>query len=234
MHVDLTGLSALGGAGSAFIAAISYWWKTAHERRRATRTALFYLLELHHVLSRVRSASSWLKSNLGPSLKGSLHSRGIELNEEEFAASLSEAIPAFEQFGRLQIENSVAGISEGLSRSLVDLAKEDPLLAFRLRGRDQLLLMPQQLNDFVSRRAAEASAPSSDSSNWSGPEEFFSNVSLEELENAIRATASRCDLSTRIRTRALLRSAAEQLGGIDAVAKRVTDEFAASVAAKKV
>ncbi|MBC5782660.1 hypothetical protein H8N03_06865 [Ramlibacter sp. USB13] len=229
--IDLKDLSALGGAGGALIAAISYWWKTRHERRRATRTALFYLLELHHVLRRVYAASRWLKFELGPSLKASLRSRGIELNESEFTSMLAQVMPAFNQFGRSQIERSVAGMAEGLARSLVDLAKEDPVLAFRLRGRDQLLLMPQHVEQIAAGQTA-SQPPGSSDSGWADAGEFFTTVSLEDLENAIRSTAKRCDLCTRFRVWKLLRSAADDRD-IKSVIQRLVDKAAASIAAQK-
>jgi hypothetical protein len=200
--LDPKDLSALGGAGGALIAALSYWAKTRHERRRSTRTVLYYLLEMHHVVHRVKAASDSFKSEFIEEFKAALRKRGLALNEAEAAAAMKQAAPVLARFGRLQIETTVAEIGEAFSKALADLSREDPLLAFRLRGRDQVLLLRRKIETFVTELETESSE--SGSTDISAFDEMLTGTTLEELQFAIRATAWRCDFLTHVQAKVLL------------------------------
>jgi hypothetical protein len=206
--MDLKDLSALGGAASALIAAFSYWAKTRHERRRATRRILFYLLELHHVAHRVRAASRGFRSEFLHVFGAAIQARGFVFNESETAAVLKQAEPVLAAFGRKQLEATVADSSEAFTNALADLSKEDPVLAFRLRGRDQLMLMPQKLESLLAQHTTPSNSTAPNVRDSTVFDEFLAGMAIEDLELAIRAVARTCDFVTHLRVTLLLRKAA--------------------------
>ena len=235
MELDPKDLSALGGAGSALIAAVSYWAKTRHERRRATRTVLYYLLELHHAAYRFRAAMDSVKADLIPELRAALKLRGFELDEGEASAALKQAEPMLAEFGRMQLEGAIAESSEAFAKGLAELSREDPVLAFRLRGRDQLMLLPRKIESFVSQNAAKGSV--SLEADQIGPSDFddlLSKVALEELRMAIRETALRCDLITLIRVKWLLREAEkDESSGLKEIVRPIAEESVSALVRKR-
>lgn len=204
-QLDPKDLSALGGAGGALIAALSYWAKTRHERRRSTRTVLYYLLEMHHVVHRVQATNESFKSEFIQEFRAALQSRGLALNDAEAASAMKQASPVLARFGRMQIESTVSESGEAFSKALADLSREDPLLAFRLRGRDQLLLLRRKIEGFVTELGTQSST--SDPVDVSVLDEMLTGTTLEELRIAIRATAWRCDILTHLQTKVLLNKA---------------------------
>jgi hypothetical protein len=124
--MDPKDLSALGGAGSALIAALSYWAKSRHERRRAATTVLYYLLELHHVVHRIGTASKSLERELVHAFKAACQSRGIAFNESEVTAAMKQAEPLISSLGRVQLEGVVADSASAFASALADLAREKP------------------------------------------------------------------------------------------------------------
>lgn len=200
--MDPKDLSALGGAGGALIAALSYWAKTRHERRRSTRTVLYYLLEMHHVVHRVKAANDSFKSEFIEEFKAALRKRGLTVNDGDAAAAMKQAAPVLARFGRMQIETTVAESGEAFSKALADLSREDPLLAFRLRGRDQLLILHRKIETFLTEFETESSK--SDPAEVSALDDMLTGTTLEELRIAIRATAWRCDLFTHVQAKVLV------------------------------
>jgi hypothetical protein len=199
--MDPLEISALGGAGSALVAAASYWAKTNHDRRRATRAVLYYLLELHHVLYRVRAAGKALESELVAALNVACEVRAIRLDQAELLAAVAKAKPILNSFGRRQIEAMVAASAGAFEKALADLARENPVLAFRLRGRDQVTMLHQKLQSFFGgEQGGVLTDVESSAAQWAQIDELFDELAIEELRSAIRATAWGCDVVTHIKT----------------------------------
>lgn len=225
-------LSALTGAGSAVLAALSYWAKTNHERRRVTRTVLYYLLELLHVTHRVRAALLQLESELIQELRVAHESRNLPFNENEATAAFAAARPHLATFGSKQLEGTVSDSAEAFSKALSDLARENPVLAFRLRGRDQITLLRQKIEDFV------AAAPVVDSQQTNSSELQLAQLdplmfafAEEELRRAIRATLWGCDVVTHFRTIRLLRAVSKEKtsGEFKGVVKGIVESYVGSL-----
>lgn len=222
---DLKDLGFLGGALSALVAAVSYWAKTRHERKRATRTILYHLLELHHVVHRVTGASTILEGELIQQVRAELASRGLTLDESQARSALQEAAPVLRAFGRNELAQAATSVGLAFSNALADLAREDPVLAFRLRGRERLLLLPDAIEAASQNQVRDVSTQ--------GDAQMLHDVllrmSLDDLRAAIRATAWRCDVVTHVRTLLLIRKAEceEESEELKALAARVVHEFIA-------
>ncbi|WP_305639203.1 hypothetical protein [Polaromonas sp.] len=213
--MDLKDLGILGGALSAVIAALSYWAKTRHERRRATRTALYYLLEVHHLVRRLRVATNNLASQIVQDIRTALEERGSSIAEAEVASASEQLKPVMRDFMHAQLEELSTDIRDPFAKALADLAKEDPILAFRLRGRDRLLLLSQNIDAIAAQASAQAVAIGNAERATPGPnvDGFLLDATVSELEHAVRATAWRCDIFTHLGVMLLLRRTAREETG---------------------
>src|SRR4030065_2050911 len=81
--MDAKVLGLLGTALSALIAAIGYYAKTKHERRRATRTVLYYLLELYHLTSKMQFCVKQFPAKYAEECTVALNARGLSFTEVE-------------------------------------------------------------------------------------------------------------------------------------------------------
>jgi hypothetical protein len=222
---DLKDLGFLGGALSALVAAMSYWAKTRHERKRATRTILYHLLELHHVVHRVTAASTILEGELIQQVRAELASRGLAFDESQERAALQEAAPVLRAFGRNELAQAATSVGLGFSNALADLAREDPVLAFRLRGRERLLVLPDAIEAAARKHAQDVSTQRESQA----LHDVLLRMSLDDLRAAIRVTAWRCDVVTHVRTLLLVRKAEreEESEELKELAARVVHEFIA-------
>lgn len=89
--MDPASLGVLGTALSAFVAALSYWAKTRHERRRATRAVLYYLLELHHLVNRIHVSLKAFPSEYVAQCRRALAAAGKVLSEDD-SESLTQGV----------------------------------------------------------------------------------------------------------------------------------------------
>lgn len=200
MDAQLFGLA--GTALSALIAALSYRGKIRHERRRSTRTVLFYLLEIHHFLSRgVLSTSSFPRQYIDK-IVALLSERGIIVSEAEASALPAQIQEAARILLQAELKKLSLAISEPFQAALRDLSREDPLLAFNLRGKDSVSdisdlfeviggkpVQPDMKADEVARASALLSFL----------EDRMKSMASDEVERCIRATAWRCDVVTNYR-----------------------------------
>lgn len=209
--MDLKDLGVLGGAVSAVVAAISYWAKTRHERRRATRTALYYLLEAHHLVRRINAANKHLPNELRAAIEAS----GGAITDAELTSVMEQMKPLMRGFMQAPLEELSTEIRVPFATALADLAKEDPVLAFELRGRDKLLLLSQNIDAMVGQALAQATeiGDAERSAARSNFDAFLLDTAATELDSAIRSTAWKCDLVTHLRVKLLLaRTARNEVG----------------------
>ncbi|MBM5575321.1 hypothetical protein [Deefgea sp. CFH1-16] len=139
----------LGTALSAIIAALSYWAKTKHERRRATRAVLYYLLEVEHLVRKMHYARN-LPNDCVDEMRRTLEINGLVLTEPDAEAAVEEIGQFLHVFATAEFQNLAATIAEPFEKALVELSREDPFLAFTLRGRDQLVMLPQKLAELTA------------------------------------------------------------------------------------
>jgi transcriptional regulator NrdR family protein len=190
LPIDAKDLSFLGGALSTLIAALSYWAKTRHERRRATRTALYYLLELHYLAHRRRRAGDDVPAKVVDQMTAALKRRGISVQPVELATVEKQATIAIQSSMAEEVREALLSFKEPLEKVLSELAREDPVLAFRIRGRDSAML----LFDKVSESATATLTPSDQAIPVFN--RFLGGAALRGLRDAIYSAALACDVIT--------------------------------------
>lgn len=140
-------------------------------------------------------------------MRRTLEINGLVLTESDAEAAVEEIGQFLHVFATTEFQNLAATIAEPFEKALVELSREDPFLAFTLRGRDQLVMLPQKLADITaSIRPSDVPAPEVTFNQQSSPfDSFIRQATLAELDAAILATAWRCDVMTHLRVRLLLR-----------------------------
>ncbi|EWS52965.1 MULTISPECIES: hypothetical protein [unclassified Methylibium] len=208
MDAQLLGLA--GTALSALIAALSYRGKIRHERRRSTRTVLFYLLEVHHFLSRgVLSISTFPKQYIDR-IVGLLSERGISVSEAEASCLPAQIQAALRLLMQSELTKLSAAISEPFQAALRELSRDDPVLAFDLRGKEAVsgisdlfealggkTIQPDMIADDIAKASALMCFL----------DDQMRSMAAAEVERCIRSTAWRCDLVTHYRVRRHLQKA---------------------------
>lgn len=192
---------------SAVFAALSYWAKTRHERRRMTRVVLYHLLEMHHQIRRSHFGLKNYEAEFLKECQRALAENGVAMSGQEAALLKETLAPLLKAYIAQELQSLAAEMSEPFEQALSDLSREDPMLAFMLRGRDQLMMFMRDMESFLAKAVPNHAAvlgatPLGALAIFDGV--LVPNVVLE-LEHALKATAWRCDVVTLVRVRLLLR-----------------------------
>ncbi len=177
---------------SAFVAACAYWAKTRHERRRATRTALYYLLELHYLVHRLLVVAKAGPEPLVRQITAALKKHGRPVTDAESEEATKGFQPLIQVFIQTRLDELSVETREPFAKALADLAKEDPILAFKLRGRDKLLTLSQNLQSMMQKASLQAPA------SVAGMDAYILKEAASDLDHALKTTAWRCDIFTHV------------------------------------
>lgn len=201
----------LGTAASAAIAALGYLWKNWYERRRTTRTVLYHLLEIHHRVARFHFGMKHYPQEHIDRCTEVLKQRGFQLDVatlETLRLMISDSV---RNLALAEIRELKLRLVEPFDKALTDLAKDDPLLAFELRGKDDIasigdklekampgLLSTEEVSVDLATQLAKLREPI---------EDFERTASLDALDRCIRMTASSCGIFTRFKVHRHLKAA---------------------------
>src|SRR5690349_18550044 len=132
---------AIAGAAGIALGELRVWFQDIRARRRALRVALYELLDLRHQvrlkdLTPIRGhLEGYLVRRFGPQLEAELSSPG----GRALVRNILEAIRKAE--GARPLGTSYAAAAD-------NLAPHSPLLAYRLRGRDDLLTLDGMIDRY--------------------------------------------------------------------------------------
>lgn len=229
MNAELYAL--VGTALSAFVAAVGYVLKNQYERRRTTRIVLFYLLELHHWVARLQFGIKHYPQEHIERCQAALKRRGVTLDESHLQL-LQLLLPALvRNLALAEIRALKLQIAEPFAKALMELAKDDPLLAFELRGKDDIASMEEKLESAAPGPITLGDLTTDLASHLprmlDSEEDFERTVSLDALDRSIRMTASRCGLRMRFDVSRHLNKSREVdgLARIDPAFAQRTQEF---------
>jgi len=189
------------------MAAIAYLAKTHHERRRVTRTVLYHLLELHHVVSRTALCLKSLEGVLITAVRQDMEARNETYDEKQGLAAMDAARPELLKFAMAQLDGLSVEMADSYSKALSDLARENPVLAFELRGRDKAVVLISTVRDFMQSSTDQPAPSDKDLPLFN---HFFLQLSEEDLHQAIIKTAWRCDIITHGKVLMHLRTSRNQ------------------------
>lgn len=200
--MDPVEISALGAAGSALLAALAYCAKANHERRRVTRSVVYYLLELHHVVAKVSIVIREMDGILSREISKVLSQRGVDFNKYELEAAIKAALPEIIRFAHALLEKTIRDTAEGYAKALSDLARENPVLAFQLRGREHTAVFFNEMSDFLKKTANDFP----DDAAQIFLKGFFASSAEQDLRRFILKALWGCDVITHYRASILVRN----------------------------
>lgn len=117
---------------SAMIAAISYYGKVRHERRRSLRAVLFQILHFRALTIRAAGALDYIPKAMVAAIELSLQRYDFGIPDGSFE-ELRERIARQVHDSTLDgFVNECLAMVAPLSKALSDLARDDPVLAYRL------------------------------------------------------------------------------------------------------
>ncbi|MFN7122576.1 MAG: hypothetical protein ACK4NM_11145 [Hydrogenophaga sp.] len=193
----------LGATLSALIAAFAYYGKARHERLRTTRTVLYHLLEMRHHFAATEYGVAKFPDQYLEIVNATLKRNRIVIQDAEQEA----LVPLLRQFVReiqgAKVEALVVQIIEPFLRALSDLARDDPLLAYELKGKEVIKSVSSMFAD-VPHFANALEVPSEEEhvkeALLTSLDDLDREVTLGVLANAIRQVARRCGPTVYVRT----------------------------------
>lgn len=236
--MDAQIVSLLATALGALIAALSYSGKIRHERQRSTRTVLYYLLEIHHFLSRSSLGITSFPKEYLRRITQLLHERGVQISPADAAAlpiQLESVLRIWMQSELIKLKTS---ISVPFEKALHELSRDDPVLAFDLRGKEAISNI-SELFELLGSNPRLGVLEGEDAVNaktlMSSLDKSVSSLQIADLVRCIHCAAWRCDLLTNFRVRRRLSKAAavrslDDIGpDISAFIAEMADEIALQI-----
>jgi hypothetical protein len=201
--MDPKALAILGTALSALIAALGYFAKARHERRKTTRIVLYHLLELRQTLAAIWELTSRFPHESVGTLKAALTSNNVALQESDFEEIEVAFKRNFRSFAITKLEEVEREVLQPYARAVADLAMDDPILAFHLKGQASI--------SGTSKAVAQLVGPKPEGMDEGFVDELFAlfedhsrSSSLREISSAIRVVAFEAGSWTYLRVRYML------------------------------
>lgn len=208
--MDAKTLSILGTALSALIAAIGYYAKLRHERLRTTRTVLYHLLEMRYQLATAQYMTGGFLSDYLAACKEVLGPENTQISSSEYEEIEKIGREHFRVFVVAQLEQLKDEVFKPYRDALEILAKDAPILAYRLKGKELFVAPTETSSRLLSLPAAmRMGVVDRDDSEKNALmdnllEDIVRESTLEDINDAIRMVALDCGLLTYIQARILL------------------------------
>ncbi|OYQ38654.1 hypothetical protein CHU94_14475 [Rhodoferax sp. TH121] len=206
MDIDAKILGVLGTALSALFAAWTYFAKIRYEHRRATRVVLYHVLEMHHHIARWNEGVTDFPKNYLRKCNEVLKKRGLVLSEENHKALEAALSNLIRNTAVTEIEQTALIIGPPFLKALEDLAKENPLLAFQLKGKEGLDKPSKFVRDYMERELNDGSEESIQGRKFLSIEadDFIHAIAVRELRRSVLLVAWHCGVWTYWKCRAQL------------------------------
>lgn len=206
--MDSQEIAIVGATFSALIAALAYYGKARHERLRTTRTVLYYLLEMRYHIAVAQYGIANFTEQYKEKVKAVLVANNVVISETELEPIAPLLRRCFNEMLTEQVGTLETQMVEPYLRALTDLSRDDPLLAYRLKGREALARASKEIAKF----AKTINVPEIPPSGADIKEAFFADLddidretTLNLLDMAIRQVAARCGPVVYLRTRHALK-----------------------------
>lgn len=144
----------LGVPAAAIFAAIGYWYKSQREHKKSTRKVLYLMLELRHaimagVFDPEKATDEYFRHSVANSKK-----KGLDLDPAQITDDLRAMVT--EHFENIRAAQQVdfGKILPALDQALLEMACQNPVLAYRLRGKEKLEKLISHTRDYQTKFAS--------------------------------------------------------------------------------
>lgn len=148
--MDVETIIALGGVAlAALLSAVGYLWRVRLEAKRSARKVLYYLLEIRYAINTSLIDPRHMYDKYMDEMIAEFSSRKIALRRED----LDERVGAYIFQYMVNITESLAvkidqKIIAPYEDALLDLAEVNPVLAYRLRGKERFQIFLSHSNSY--------------------------------------------------------------------------------------
>jgi hypothetical protein len=169
--------------------------------RRTLKETLYFLLEMQHQISTVKSIEDGADSYLR-TLNSSIPN--FTTSQEEYNQALVVIRKMMTDFHNPRIEAELQELNENYDKCLLKLATVDPISAYRLKGKNKIVSYLNQWNDYASETIMANSMVNSDPKALQFSEALkpqvetgLINETLQDLQEIIQSIARRIGGKTR-------------------------------------
>lgn len=170
--------------------------------RRTLKETLYFLLEMQHQISRVKSIEDGADLCLRI-LNSTIPN--FSLSQEEYNKALTDIRKTMTDFHNPIIEAELNELNENYDKCLLKLANVDPISAYRLKGKNKILSYFNQWNNFASESIITNSIVSTDPKALQFSEELIPQVETEfiyqthkDLQEIIQFIVKRIGRKTKL------------------------------------
>lgn len=198
----------LGATLSALIAAFAYYGKARHERLRTTRTVLYHLLEMRHHFAATEYGIAKFPEQYLEMVNASLERNKVVISDAEREALTPQIRQLIREIHAAKVEALGAQIIEPYLRALSDLSRDDPLLAYHLKGKEvikSVSSMVVEISRFASTTEVHPEEEHVKEALLTNLDDLDREVTLEVLAKAIRQVACKCGPTIYVRTARAIR-----------------------------
>ena len=198
MDVITTYISTFVVLFSAGFSTYVYFDKNKHERKRSARNVLYILLEIRYTTLQALIKTDEVANKYLLSMANRLKKKGVLVSKDDFSIFRK----TIEEHILRVISNSLTqkeALNSEYEKALTTLSKDNPVLAYRLRGKNYLPYQVQIGNNYLTDigRICEKNFPGEDN------KKFFQHLSdsihsdiasstLEVIDDAIYSLAKVC------------------------------------------
>ncbi len=198
--------------------------------RRILKETLYFLLEMQHQISTVKSIEDGAESYLR-TLNSSIPN--FTLSPEENAKSLVVIRKMMTEFHNPRIETELQELNENYDKCLLKLATVDPISAYKLKGKNKIVSYLNQWNNFASENIIINQMAISDPKAIQVSEAIMPQVetelineTLHDLQEIIQTMAKRIGGKTRTDFgKQIMKSQSETKTEVDERMKKFVDEI---------
>lgn len=193
LALDPARLGLIGIVLSALVASLGYYGKVRHERKRTRRVVLFYLLRLREAALWEDRAATNLPGTLVETIGDTLKRHDLAIDEDFKKSLVRTATRSLTTFLSDHTKSVTGPLVAGLEKALLDLAKDDPLLASRVAdGIPEA--SPSWKAEIPTHLGEVNESPSFSSTLVIGMLEEARRTTLRRLTSTLRLTAIECSV----------------------------------------
>jgi hypothetical protein len=160
--MDVKVIAALIGVSgivvAACLSAFGYFWKTMLEAKRSYRKSLYLLLEIQHSIYSTLFDPKAATDEYYEHYANRLKAKGVEINKGQIEGELYNLVlNHFKSLVETQKTDIQQRLLEPFEQSLMELATVNPVLAYRLRGRENIAKIVSITKDYFDKIDKEIS-----------------------------------------------------------------------------
>ncbi|SHG77176.1 hypothetical protein SAMN04488109_1766 [Chryseolinea serpens] len=187
---------------------LSDFFKVNREDRRRIKKTIFYLLEVRHQLGFLTGIHKTFKANT-PFLRKKLATQlPSDISDEQFFQAISPLLTLIAKNRSILPEEDLRALSSNYSKTVEGLSEIDPVLAYRLQGRQGIQNLLNNLSETTKQSISQLTGELGEGGQFDKAMQTVSPKVISEMVNDLQdiifQLSKKVDRPTRSATRKLL------------------------------